>query len=327
MSDQLSDRLYEEMAGMTRPPAVGLVEGAVSRANVIRRRRRVASGAGTTAVIGAVAAVVALGGQVLPSHRGSVSGVAGAAPTTVTLAKPSSVMTATATPSATLSATPSATPAAVPAPAATTDVQALINAQLAKLKADKPGTAGAGADKEKLAALGQWGALATPSALPPGVPATPAGMLELLTSLLPAGSSNPGVANDGSLGVETYVATSSGPAMVRAGLARATYVPVGCGSQAGCTVAPNGDIVTVRSIANNCPQNEDVDVIHPDGSEVAVYFGACLQWDGTRNPPSPQAMTLDQAKAIAMDPRWDVSMNSALVSAGAAHFPSPHLFG
>ena len=327
MGQQLTDRLYEEMAERPRPSVDGLVEGAVTRGTTIRRRRRVISGAGTTALVGGVAAVVVLGGTVLPAHHAAVSVSAGTAPTSVALVQQAP---ATTTDPATATPEPSQAAAAAPDTAATTapDVQAQITAQLAKLHGDKPGSDAAGQDKTKLLALSQHGAVSTPAALPPGVPATPTGMLELLTSLLPPGSTNhPGVVDDGANGVELYVSTPKGPGMVRVGLTRAPYVPLGCAGQAGCTVEPDGAIVTVRSIPDNCIGTESVEVVRPDGSDVAISAGDCLEWDGTQNSPSPLALTVAQARAIVLDPRWDVSMEPALVSAGATDFPSPHQFG
>ncbi|BEP16147.1 hypothetical protein acdb102_44580 [Acidothermaceae bacterium B102] len=333
MSDQLRDRLHGEMAGLDRPALGGLVEGAVTRGSRMRGRRRLVSGAGTTAVVAAVAAVVALSGQAVPGHSASVSGAAGSAPTAAKPAAkvpvaPRAVKPEVVAPRAVkpeVVAPWTTTPVAAPA---TPDLQSQITSLMGTLKDEKLAGKGASADLARLAQLDKKlvGPVTPAIALPTGVPATARGMLQLLTTLLP-GAGHPGIADDGSLGVESYVSTPTGPAMVRVFLSHTTDVPVGCGEQDGCTVAPNGDIVEVGGLADNCIQTTFVTVIRPDGSTIMVNLSTCLEWDGATNAASPLAMTVEQATALAEDPRWDASMDPGLVSAGAAAFPTVHQFG
>jgi hypothetical protein len=339
MSDQLRDRLRQEMSVEARPSLDGLVRRAAVQGAGVRRRRRMVSGAGTTLVVAAVAAVVALGGVTAPGSAGSRSQSAGSASTSAALSAAVSAVAPVAKAPATAAPAPvvttqAAAPSGAAAPAAAKEDRTLSarrKALLAQLQAANQAGSSALVTqlKDRLQVLDEKapGPVKPAAALPPGVPATPTGMLELLTKLLPAGStSHPAVADDGSTAAEIYVSTPTGPGMVRVFLDHGSQVPEGCGDRSGCTVEANGDIVVVGALSDNCIESHSVDVTHPDGSHVGVLLSTCLQWDGTTNAPSPLAMTVDQAKALASDPRWDASMDPALVTAGAADFPTPIQF-
>ena len=184
------------------------------------------------------------------------------------------------------------------------------------LRVQRAGSSFVVADKERLASSRRPGASGCSSEGPSFKDPLPTGMLELLTSQLPAGStSQAAVAEDGTRAVELYVSTPTGPGMVRVFLDRTPYVPAGCGDGVGCTVMPNGDFVLVDGLTDNCIETQSVTVTHPDGSNVTIFLSTCLQWDGKQNAPSPSALTIEQAIAIATYPRWDVSMEPSLVSA------------
>jgi hypothetical protein len=75
---------------------------------------------------------------------------------------------------------------------------------------------------------------------------------------------------------------------------------------------------------DNCLQGTVVDAAWPDGTLVQVDVASCLDPAG---PPTPPALTVDQAVRVAADPRWGVTMDTALVAAGARQFPTLPVLG
>jgi hypothetical protein len=153
----------------------------------------------------------------------------------------------------------------------------------------------------------------------PQLKATSAAMLELLTRLLPAGrTSDYGVATGDDLHVGLYLDRGRGPGMIRVSMGKGAP-PAGYGS--------NMAQLTIEHLADNCIQSTVVDAFRPDGTIVQVDVATCLAWDGKQNKPAGAALTAQQAAAIAVDPRWGMTMDADLVVTGAKRFPSLPEFG
>ncbi|MGI5177065.1 hypothetical protein ACQEVZ_12105 [Dactylosporangium sp. CA-152071] len=170
-----------------------------------------------------------------------------------------------------------------------------------------------------------------PALAGPLVPATPAGLLVLLESLLPEGvTSGYAGSADGGLMVQVYLDTGRGPGMLRVAVGRDTNGPLGAderaklsqGAVTGPFRRPDGAEVTVAYLPDNCVQRTVVVLHRPDRVVVQVNIAACLAWDGTANAEAPQVLTAVQAEAVAADPRWGVMIPRSLVDAGAARHPT-----
>jgi len=197
----------------------------------------------------------------------------------------------------------------------------------------------------------------------PRVPATGAGLLELLNSLLPAGKTSG--YEGGSRMVQTYLDDGSGPGMIRVFVGMAvpdsqlaeacakakrttchqlgvpsptsSPVPLGSGfvlpSAAATGVTsdyrslPDGSVVEIFQVPDNCVQRVGVSLVRPDGTTVALDVASCLAWDGKTNPKGRLALTVDQAVAIADDPRWGTTIAQSLVDAGAKDYPNLKTIG
>jgi hypothetical protein len=137
------------------------------------------------------------------------------------------------------------------------------------------------------------------------VPATPAGLLELVGRLLPAGqTSHHAVSSDDSRHVQVYLDRGQGPAMIRFWVAKAqSPAELPCPAFASCTDVGR-DRVELMEIDGNCIQRWSVALRRADGVVIFFNLASCLSWDGTANPPAPKALTTDEAVRIAFDPRW-----------------------
>lgn len=283
MSDGLRDRLYDEMSSQHRPPSPAVVETAIRRGTHTRRARRTASSLGTLAVVGAAVGVIVLGSQAAPSRTTSTAAGSSSAPARV-----------------------NAAPVVVAPPTAA---------------AGKPTAKAATPPVAAVKAQPTLGPVVAP---PAGVHATPAGMVELLTKTLPAGStsSHYGRTTSGDPMIEAYVNAGHGTGMIRLGLWKYWGENAMCIAGDTCYKTAAGDLIDVGALSTNCIQSRFVRVVHPDGNGIDINIASCLEWNGTANVAAPEALTVDQAVALGLDPRWDISMDPALVSAGAARFPT-----
>lgn len=117
--------------------------------------------------------------------------------------------------------------------------------------------------------------------------------------------------------MQLYLDDGSGPGMVRVGVESSG--PISGEPPGGEAVS-----VTIRHMPDNCLQGTVVDAAWPDGTLVRVDVASCLDQAG---PPTLPALTVDQAVRVAADPRWGVTMDAALVAAGAKQFPTLPVLG
>ncbi|WP_326558930.1 hypothetical protein [Micromonospora sp. NBC_01796] len=141
--------------------------------------------------------------------------------------------------------------------------------------------------------------------------ATPAGLLELLTRLLPEGTTS-GFAASTTVAnyVQVYLDRGDGPGMLRL---EVFHLPAGDAEPVGTA--------QLQETPSNCVQDRYVWINHGDGVGVSLAIATCLAADGSDNPPGVAALTTDEAVAILADPRWGTELPAELVTAGAARFP------
>jgi hypothetical protein len=141
------------------------------------------------------------------------------------------------------------------------------------------------------------------------VPASTAGLLQLLLSTLPPGATSNYAADPAQPMIQVYLDRGNGPGMLR--------VTVSQDDRPGGvkTGAP-----TVSQLPDNCIQRTIVTVRHAGGVMVQVNIASCLAWDGQQNQPAPQALSVEEATAVAADPRWGLKIEESLEAAGAEHF-------
>ncbi|WP_433060881.1 hypothetical protein [Dactylosporangium sp. CS-033363] len=137
------------------------------------------------------------------------------------------------------------------------------------------------------------------------VPASPAGLLQLLLDTLPPGATSHYAADPAQPMIQVYLDRGNGPGMLRVAVSRA----------AGGT-----ERTTVSELPDNCVQRTIVTGYHADGLLVQVNVASCLAWDGTQNAPAAQALTVEEARAVAADPRWGLRIDESIETAGAARF-------
>jgi hypothetical protein len=162
------------------------------------------------------------------------------------------------------------------------------------------------------------------TAADPLVPATAAGLLVLLESLLPSGvTSGFAGAKDG-LTVQVFLDTGRGPGMLRVSVgtdAHGAAAAVAGGEVTGPVPRKDGSKVTVAHLRDSCVQRTVVLLYRPDGIVVQVNIAACLGWDAGPDPTAPQVLTAVQAEAVAADPRWGTLISRSLVDEGAVRHP------
>lgn len=159
------------------------------------------------------------------------------------------------------------------------------------------------------------------------VPATPAGILQLLTEQLPAGTTSgyAGSDTDGELMVQVYLDSGQGPGMLRVTVDTASddpwLAPGGKAIVGAPVTLADGTRYQVTQMPDNCVQSTMVIVVRPNRAMVVLNIATCLAWNGTANPASPAPLTVAQAVAVADSPRWGVKIDKALVDAGRQRFP------
>jgi hypothetical protein len=190
----------------------------------------------------------------------------------------------------------------------------------------RPGLAGG-----PQAAAGGTSSSSVAAAATTTVNATNQGMLELLSHLLPQGRrSEPAVPTSGGLMVAMNLDRGQGVGMVRVRLVSG-LMPVpssnGCPKTWTCRTLPDGNVVMILSLPDNCIQHQYVLVRRPDHVGVEVTSASCLSWNGRTNPPGKVVLSVDEAVAIGDNPQWGLQMSKDLVDAGQRDFPHPGTFG
>lgn len=305
MDQDVRARLQTEMSHLHRPGLDGLATvSIVERGRRARRHRRRAAGIGSAAVVASVTVAVVLGSQLAPGS--SSAPVAG---------------------DSSRSAKPVAHLAVIAETAA---------AKAAKVRA--PATLAAAKTPAKARTVGNEPAEVLPGRAfataphPDGVPATPQGLAQLFSNLLPAGTTAAHwrQSDEAMSHIEVYLSNSLGVGMVRVLVTSSPTASTSCSTitdVSSCTNDAAGDAVFVSHPLNNCIQATSVGVNRPDGTEVQIDIGSCLEADaGGNNAAGSQVLTPAQAIAIATNPRMDSSMDPDLVAAGAARFPSMPFF-
>lgn len=160
-------------------------------------------------------------------------------------------------------------------------------------------------------------------------PATAATVVYRLQQLVaPAPTGGYARASDGSLFGQIYVQRSDGTGMLRLSVSHGYGgVDPECGVSSPdlaeqCRSLPDGAHLTIIQIPGNCIQSLVVQVDRADGISVQLDVATCLAWNGKVNPPGVEALTTDEAIAIADDPSWGTSMDAALVTAAHTRFPN-----
>ena len=209
-----------------------------------------------------------------------------------------------------------------------------------------------------MAGQGVWtdgppGMLATATAGPQRAPATPAGMVELLTRLLPAAetSGHAGQVGEGRVWAQVYVDRGNGPRLVRISVSqRPEPPPTECASDSArpldttnpsappsiqpdpsstgpsdrptpldplvpglCQRQPDGSYLRRFERPDDCTERTGYDLYRPDGASVRISIAQCTL---------PAAVSDSEAIAIVTDHRWGPFLPADIVTAGDTRFPN-----
>ena len=149
--------------------------------------------------------------------------------------------------------------------------------------------------------------------------ATPAGMVQLLSDLLPAGrTGEPAVAAGDQRHVRLLLDRGAGAGLL--GL-RVDRLDMGTPRPARGTSVD----VTVRHFPDRCAAAVVADARWADGTVVRLDVATCRE--GRRELPTRPALTPDEAIRIVADPRWGVTMDADLVDRGTRRFGELPVFG
>jgi hypothetical protein len=158
----------------------------------------------------------------------------------------------------------------------------------------------------------------------PRSPVTSAAIVFRLKQILPPGTtSDYGRASDVPAWGQIALDRGHGPAK----LLLHVGTPTGPGrcvthSDAGlsvqCATLPDGARLSLMRFSDDCNLSLVVDVYHSNGVNVLFDVTTCLTTNGRANPP---ALSVAEAVAVADDPSWGVTMDSALVAAAQREFP------
>lgn len=160
-----------------------------------------------------------------------------------------------------------------------------------------------------------------------GTPANPQGVLELLSELLPPGRTSGYAQGDvrglapGTVAVQIYLDRGDGPGMIRLWLSQEKPpAEPRCGAGELCYVLPDGGMVTLYDIADNCVNGRSVVLHRADGTRIQLDLARCLAWDGRDNPPAEPALITQEALNIALDPRWGPELPLDITKRGMLRF-------
>ncbi|MFV2017011.1 hypothetical protein [Micromonospora sp. LOL_023] len=156
-----------------------------------------------------------------------------------------------------------------------------------------------------------------------GAPATPPGVLELLSELLPPGRTSGYAQGDvrglapGTVAVQISLDRGDGPGMIRLWLSQEKPPPEPrCGAGELCYVLPDGGMVALSDIADNCVSGRSMVLHRADETRIRLNFARCLAGDGRAEP----VLTTQEALDIALDPRWGPELPLDVTKRGMLRF-------
>lgn len=167
----------------------------------------------------------------------------------------------------------------------------------------------------------------------PMVPATPRGMLALLSRLLPPGRmSEPAGHAGATLVVDVRFDRAAGWGRIRVVLGRDVSdeqrAARSCANTRPgwqCRQLVGGVVVHLRA-GRGCWQDRIVEAVRPDGTQVRVEAGSCAPAGVSASPggvpPAPPGGLLDadEARRVAADGRWGWFMDPELLETGRSRF-------
>jgi len=169
------------------------------------------------------------------------------------------------------------------------------------------------------------------------VQATPAGVLEALSYLVPGTYVSPeatyntierGNTDDvDMIIVSAKVTTARGSGQITVNITRNPGVYAQTTTSGKChryyaescsyLNLDDGTKVVILHMDGNCDETTTVTATRPSDVEVTVFVPTCID----SRTPAPQMLTAAEAVAIAANPALDMQMAASLVEAGAQHFP------
>lgn len=314
MAGEIRRLLADELARQPAPPIGNLVADAIRHG---RRRRRVRRAAATgLGMAGAALATVAA--MLVPAVLGG-----GSPPPAEMVAAPAAPESAVAESVVPLPLAPTGTAVSTSAPADPVPIP-LCGAD-DDLAQTAPLTRVTNCPAAEALIFPRHAASPWPSGQ--GAPATPQGVLELLSELLPPGRTSGYAQGDvralapGAVAVQIYLDRGDGPGMIRLWLSQEKPPPEPrCGAGELCYMLPDGGMVTLYDIADNCVNGRSMVLHRADGTRIQLNLARCLAWDGRDNPPAEPALTTQEALDIALDPRWGPELPQDIEKRGILRF-------
>lgn len=308
MAGEMRRLLADELARQPAPPIGDLIEASI-RQGQRRRRLRRAVAAGMAMAGAAVATVVAL---LAPT----VLGVGPPAPDGM-VAAPSAPETAVVT--------LPVPPADVATPVPTSSVMTVTCGTDLEPGSPPPvfPVANCPAPEELTLPPSRPGGTRVSGQL---VPATPEGVLELLSELLPdetsdhAGSAVTWTAS-GTIGVQLSLVRDQAPGLIRLWLSQEEPESTPrCGAGELCYALPDGNLVILYDDPEDCANGRSVVLHRTDGIRIHLSLVRCLVWEVAGTRPVAPPITTQEALDIAIDPRWGADLPAEIVERGAERF-------
>jgi hypothetical protein len=158
----------------------------------------------------------------------------------------------------------------------------------------------------------------------PQSPVTSAAIVYRLKQILPPGTtSDYGQASDVPAWGQIALDRGHGPGVLLLHVGTVS-IPYHCGDYTDptlsirCSTLPDGARLALIRFSDDCNQSLVIELSHANGVNVVLNVTTCLSTNGRANPP---ALSTAEAVAIADDPGWGHTMDSALVAAAQREFP------
>jgi len=158
----------------------------------------------------------------------------------------------------------------------------------------------------------------------PQSPITSAAIVYRLKQILPPGTtSDYGRAGTTPAFGQIAIDRGHGPGMVRLHVGTLS-TPYHCGAHSDatlsiqCSTLPDGAKLAIMRFSDDCNQSLVLDLYHSNGVNILFNVMTCLTTNG---PATPAPLSVAEAVAIADDPGWGPTMDSALVAAAQQEFP------